>query len=121
MTETGDYRFLDGNIIKNKLYLSAFDGAHAFLFVGKFTHKDSLIGSFRSGINYTEEWIAHKDESFTLSDPFQLTSKSSDNPLNFVFPILKIRWFPSMTINTKTKLKSFRLWGHGVRIVMTKR
>jgi len=31
-TETGDYRFLEGTVQKDKLYLSVFDGAHAFLF-----------------------------------------------------------------------------------------
>ncbi|MBK8820723.1 MAG: redoxin domain-containing protein [Saprospiraceae bacterium] len=111
LTETGDYRFLDGNIIKNKLYLSAFDGAHAFLFVGKFTHKDSLIGSFRSGINYTEEWIAHKDESFTLSDPFQLTSKSSDNPLNFVFPNTENQMVSINDNKYKNKIKIVQIMG----------
>ena len=32
LTPTGDYRFLAGSANNNKLYLSAFDGAHAFLF-----------------------------------------------------------------------------------------
>ncbi|MBK6566228.1 MAG: hypothetical protein IPG18_13755 [Saprospiraceae bacterium] len=91
--------------------MSAFDGAHAFLFVGKFTHKDSLIGSFRSGINYTEEWIAHKDESFTLSDPFQLTSKSSDNPLNFVFPNTENQMVSINDNKYKNKIKIVQIMG----------
>ena len=32
LTETGDYRFLDGVVSNDSLYLSTFDGSHAFLF-----------------------------------------------------------------------------------------
>jgi thiol-disulfide isomerase/thioredoxin len=111
LTETGDYRFLEGNIIKNKLYLSAFDGAHAFLFVGKFIHKDTLIGSFRSGINYTEEWIAHRDENFKLSDPYQLTSKSSNQPLEFTFPNTENKMVSIKDEKYKGKIKIVQIMG----------
>jgi len=33
LTPVGDYRYLEGNIMNDKLYLSTFDGNHAFLFI----------------------------------------------------------------------------------------
>lgn len=72
-TETGDYRYLDGEIQDNKLYLSCFDGAHAFLFEAKVQADKSLVGTFRSGKHYQNIWSAKKDESFKLKDPNDLT------------------------------------------------
>jgi hypothetical protein len=36
LTETGDYRFLDGEVQANKFYMSCFDGTHAFYLKEKF-------------------------------------------------------------------------------------
>ena len=36
LTPMGDYRYLEGNVVDDKLMLSTFDGNHAFLFVGEF-------------------------------------------------------------------------------------
>lgn len=85
LTETGDYRFLDGTVFKNKMYLSAFDGAHAFLFIGKKMEDGSLSGSFRSGSQYTTNWEATKETAKALADPFNLTKTTSHNPLQFSF------------------------------------
>lgn len=60
-TETGDYRFLEGSVQENKLYLSRFDGAHAFLFEAKIRPDSTLIGSFRSGKHYKAIWTAKAD------------------------------------------------------------
>jgi len=67
-TETGDYRFLEGTVQANKVYLSCFDGAHAFLFEAKILEDESMIGSFRSGKHYQTLWEAEKDENFELTD-----------------------------------------------------
>ena len=49
-TETGDYRFLEGTIQDKKMYLSCFDGSHAFLFEGKLnTENSEITGAFKSG------------------------------------------------------------------------
>ena len=86
-TETGDYRFLEGNIIDNKFYLSVFDGSHAFLFEGKILEDNKLIGSFRSGIHYRSTWEATRDESFELTNPYELTKlKGNENQIDFSFP-----------------------------------
>ncbi|MEM9820705.1 MAG: TlpA disulfide reductase family protein [Bacteroidota bacterium] len=73
LTETGDYRFLEGTIQENKLYLSCFDGAHAFLFEGKILEDQSMIGSFRSGKHYRTTWEAKKNPDVQLKNPNELT------------------------------------------------
>lgn len=56
MTETGDYRYLEGVVNGNQLQLSTFDGAHAFLFTGTVT--DSTInGHFYSGNHWKEPFF----------------------------------------------------------------
>lgn len=86
LTETGDYRYLHGNIIKNKVYLSAFDGAHAFLFTAKFLSDDSLTGTFRSGTHYTAQWTGTRSNDVSLHDPYDITRSVKDTPLKFSFP-----------------------------------
>jgi thiol-disulfide isomerase/thioredoxin len=76
-TETGDYRYLEGNIAGDSLYLSTFDGSHAFLFEAKILG-DSLKGMFYSGIHFKEDWIALKNNDFELSNPDSLTFYSSN-------------------------------------------
>lgn len=86
LTETGDYRFLEGTIQKNKLYLSVFDGAHAFLFEAKVLEDNSLIGLFKSGRHYQATWSAKKNEQATLTAPTDLTyMKEADAPFDFSF------------------------------------
>ena len=53
LTETGDYRFLEGIVQGKKMYLSVFDGAHAFLFEALIEDDNSLVGVFKSGKHYT--------------------------------------------------------------------
>jgi thiol-disulfide isomerase/thioredoxin len=85
-TETGDYRFLEGTVQTNKLYLSCFDGSHAFLFEGKIMEDGSLQGLFRSGSHYLTYWEARRDPTFRLASPDSLTvSTLGDQPLTFEF------------------------------------
>lgn len=73
LTETGDYRYLDGSILTDKIYLSCFDGAHAFLFEAKIQPDSSLYGVFYSGNHYKTEWVAIKNDGFKLANPYDLT------------------------------------------------
>jgi thiol-disulfide isomerase/thioredoxin len=88
LTETGDYRFLEGMKVTNKLYLSCFDGSHAFLFIA--IHKDNkFTGTFYSGAHWKEEWIAVKNEEFKLRDAEEITTiKDPNTQPNFTFPNL---------------------------------
>ena len=84
-TETGDYRFLEGIVDKDKLYLSVFDGAHAFLFTAKLLEDSTLVGTFYSGKHYKSNWIAEKKEDLALTSAYELTQTVNDDPFNFKF------------------------------------
>ncbi|MFT7613367.1 MAG: thiol-disulfide isomerase/thioredoxin [Parvicellaceae bacterium] len=87
LTETGDYRYLQGNIINDSLYLSCFDGSHAFLFKAV-KSGDSLKGEFYSGKHYTDDlWTATLNPEFELTHPDSLTYLiDPDQPFRFAFP-----------------------------------
>lgn len=88
LTETGDYRFLEGMKHDNKLYLSCFDGSHAFLFVAE--RKGNLLeGMFYSGANWREPWTAKENSDFKLRDAGEITLvKNKDEIVNLTFPDL---------------------------------
>jgi len=73
LTETGDYRYLQGNVDENGLRLSTFDGAHAFVFEAKQSKQGELKGTFRSGKHWFERWEAVLDETVSLTNPDELT------------------------------------------------
>ncbi|WP_055446460.1 TlpA disulfide reductase family protein [Lacinutrix mariniflava] len=86
LTETGDYRFLEGVINGTDLKLSTFDGAHAFLFTGKVT--DSTInGTFYSGSHWKEPFTAKRNADYKLPSANALTYlKEGYDSLTFTFP-----------------------------------
>ncbi len=86
LTETGDYRFLEGIVYKDKLYLSTFDGSHAYMFLGKVLGDGTITGTFRSGSQYTTNWEAKRDEKASLANAYELTKRVGDAPLSFTFP-----------------------------------
>jgi len=88
LTETGDYRYLEGMKHGNKLYLSCFDGSHAFLFIAKHT-ESQFKGKFYSGSHWEENWVATQNQNFKLRNADEITFlKNKDDKLNFSFPNL---------------------------------
>ena len=89
LTETGDYRFLEGALTEEKLQLSCFDGAHAFLFDGTVKNDSITSGMFYSGNHYKEPWVAVRNKSYELTDPNKLTFlKEGFDKIAFSFPNL---------------------------------
>ncbi len=82
LTETGDYRFLDGNVAGDSLYLSCFDGSHAFLFTGHLVG-EKISGTFYSGKHWQTTWVATRNAQFELSDPDSLTYLVKNDPISF--------------------------------------
>jgi thiol-disulfide isomerase/thioredoxin len=76
LTETGDYRYLDGNVEGDRMYLSTFDGSHAYLFETKLLDDGTLAGTYRSGVHYKTYWTAERNDTFALADPYSLTPLS---------------------------------------------
>lgn len=91
ITETGDYRFLEGVVSGDSLLLSGFDGSHAFLFTALFKG-DTLTGSYQSGTHWQEPWVAVRNAQFTLRDPDSLTFlREGYDMVDFSFPDLEGR------------------------------
>lgn len=87
LTQTGDYRYLEGGLNGKELSLSCFDGAHAFLFKATLHEDGNLKGNFWSGKHWQEPWIAVPDESFELAPMDKLTHlKKGYDKLAFRFP-----------------------------------
>ncbi len=68
---TGDYRFLEGVVRGDSLYLAEFDGAFAYLFKARIG--DTIRGIFYSGRTGVYPWVAMRSDSFSLPDPTQIT------------------------------------------------
>ena len=89
LTPTGDYRYLQGDVIDNELFLSTFDGNHAFVFTAHF-EGDSIKGNFYSGKTSLESWKGIRNENASLPDLESLTFlKPGFETLDFTFPDLK--------------------------------
>ena len=88
LTPTGDYRYLDGNVVGDSLLLSCFDGSHLFLFKAKHNPATkTLTGGFWAGASDYEPWAARFDPNAKLPDAAKLTYlKPGAKTLNFSFP-----------------------------------
>ena len=87
LTETGDYRFLEGGIVDDKFHLSCFDGSHAFLFAGRVVGDSIVDGRFMSGKHWSCEWVAKRNDYFELTNADSLTSlKEGYQMVDFSLP-----------------------------------
>lgn len=116
LTETGDYRYLEGSVQNNNMALSCFDGSHAFLFFAnspKTSGKaDSLSGEAFYGISGTEKWTAVRNESFELKDPESITYlKNPDEKVYFSFPNLNGQTVSLTDERFKNKVVIIQLMG----------
>ena len=73
LTETGDYRYLQGEPFDNsRFYLSAFDGTHLFYLTGQLVD-NKVEGSFMSGKHYLSNFKGEVNTSFELRKADALT------------------------------------------------
>jgi len=85
-TTTGDYRYLEGVIDGNKMKLSTFDGAHAFLFTAEIKG-GAMNGMFYSGNHWKEPFVGQRNESYDLPNANDLTFlKEGYDTFEFSFP-----------------------------------
>lgn len=89
LTETGDYRYLEGVVDGDEIKLSAFDGSHAFLFMAKRNADGQLDGTFLSGTHWQEPWIATPNPEASIREADAITYlKEGYDQLDFSFPDL---------------------------------
>ena len=73
LTETGDYRYLQGEPFENnRFYLSAFDGTHLFYLAGQLVD-NKIEGVFMSGKHYMAKFKGEADANFELREADELT------------------------------------------------
>lgn len=85
-TTTGDYRYLEGVMDGNTMKLSAFDGAHAFLFIAE-VNDSIMTGAFYSGNHWKEPFTAKRNSDYELPDANKLTFLNEGyDMLEFTFP-----------------------------------
>jgi thiol-disulfide isomerase/thioredoxin len=111
LTETGDFRYLEGTLVNNTLTLSCFDGSHAFLFTAEMNQtRDSIFkGEFFSGLHSEESWSAWRSEKAQLRNPDSLTTlKRGTNSIAFNCPNLEGKpvQYPSKQFENKVTIVS---------------
>ncbi len=84
LTETGDYRYLAGNIYANEMELTAFDGSHVYLFKAKYDSITQKIeGVFKSGTHFHNYFTSERDSNFELKKSTEITYVQEIKPLTF--------------------------------------
>ena len=88
LTTTGDDRYLEGSVSGDRMYLSCFDGCHAFLFTAKIKDAKTLVdGENYSGFSAFTKWTAVKNANAKLPDAYALTAmKPGVKKIAFSFP-----------------------------------
>jgi thiol-disulfide isomerase/thioredoxin len=82
LSNTGDDRYLEGQVSGDRLFLSAFDGSHAYLYEAKILPNGELTGIYRSGKHYKTYWAGSRNDTISndaLGDPFSLTRMKNEN------------------------------------------
>jgi thiol-disulfide isomerase/thioredoxin len=87
LAETGDHRYLEGQVRGDELFLSVFDGSHVFLYHAKLSGTGILQGDWWSGLTGHETWTGIRDEHAALPDAYAMTHmKDPGKPFSITFP-----------------------------------
>ena len=90
LTQTGDYRYLAGTRMGNQLYISTFDGVHAYSFLIKIKENGHIEGIHFSGESYSEPFTGVPDSTIMLDDPYKITKIINDkSKLDIILPEYK--------------------------------
>ena len=88
LTQSGDYRFLDGKLNGNKLTLFGFDGGYIQVFKATLKN-DTLRGTYHSGLTGFKTWTATPNDTFQLTNPDQISELNPAlDSISFSYPSL---------------------------------
>lgn len=111
LTPTGDYRYLEGNVVDGKLMLSTFDGNHAYVFIAD-KQGDSLKGDYYSGKLSYEPFKGVKNENAKMPDAEALTYlKEGYEKIDFHFPDLNKNLVSPSDEKFKNKVLILQIFG----------
>ncbi len=86
LNPSGDYRFLEGVVSGDSLYLSGFDGGHAYLFTGIISNNKIVNGKYYASATYTEDWNALKNSKAKVPlESVTMHLRPGEEKLNFSF------------------------------------
>lgn len=112
LTETGDYRYLEGSVFGKYMLLSGFDGSHAYVFHAEVMETGMIWGEFYSGIHAHKTWIAWKDSTFKLRNADSLTYLKPGSPkFNFSFPDIDGKNISLSDVQFKNKVVILQIMG----------
>lgn len=111
LTPTGDYRYLEGNVVDDKLMLSTFDGNHAYVFIAT-KSADSLKGDYYAGKLSYESFKGIKNENAKMPDAESLTYlKKGYDKIDFKFPDLNYQLVSPSDEKFKNKVLILQVFG----------
>ena len=73
LSETGDYRYLNGHVVGNAIHLQTYTGYWAFVVDATLQSADQMMGNFYSGASYNAPFAAYRDSTVQLRDESSLT------------------------------------------------
>ncbi len=112
LTETGDYRYLEGCVFGDYLQLFCFDGSHAFVFHAQVMEDSTIWGEFYSGLHHHETWIGWKDEKFRLRNADSLSfMKEGFSKIDFTFPDIENKKVSLSDEKFKNKVTVLQIMG----------
>jgi len=114
LSVSGDDRFLDGQVIGDSLFLSTFDGAHAYLIKAFINRKSKTLdsGLFYAGSNPPSHFSAIFNPKAELDDVYSLTHlKKGIDTLGFSFKDLKGNDYSFPNIKTQNKIVIIQFLG----------
>lgn len=112
LNPTGDYRYLEGMVSNDSLFLSGFDGGHAFLITGKVNENKITDGNFYSGAVFQESWTAVKDANASISqDSVAMFVRPGEESLHFTFKDLSGKKVSITDDKFKNKVVVIQLMG----------
>ncbi len=110
LTETGDYRYLDGYLEGDKLKLYGFDGTFSFVING-LVKNDTMHAHIFAGKSYNKEIIGTKDNEFSLPNASELTKIINKEPLQLSLKDLEQQQVSLDDEKLKDKAKIIQIFG----------
>lgn len=101
LTESGDYRFLQGNVVGKTLWMSTFDGIHAYVFKAQIGRDGSVQGRHFSGKGYAAPFRGTPSETFELRDPERIAQVPAGATLSGTLP----EWNSGLPVDLAERLK----------------
>jgi peroxiredoxin len=113
LSTTGDYRYLEGVVNGNEMYLSTFDGGNNYLFTATIVNNNTITkGKFYAGLTSVKDWTAVRNPKATLPDSYSLTAlKPGYSKLAFSFKDLNGKTVSLNDAKYKNKVVIVQLLG----------